>query len=192
MAAPSVVSIWNRALQLLGCSFVQAITDTTKNGLACAACYEPIRDRLLEQHIWRFSIKLATLAADSPVPAWGRANSFTVPADFVMLAPDYEEDNSLELDYEVQDGKIFTDDAAPLYIRYVSLVTAPGTMTPSFRELLSHEMALAMCEALTQSNTKRAGLAREVDRMSAIARRANSRLTRPQNPPEDPYIAVRK
>lgn len=191
MSAPSVVGIWNRALQLLGAARVQSTSDTTKNAISCNTCYEPIRDRLYESHVWRFSIQIATIAADDPVPDWGKANSFTLPSDFIMLAPDYEEDNALTKDWEVQDGKIFTDNDAPLYVRYVSKVTDPSKMSPLFREYLSHEMAVAMCEELTQSNTKKQLLMNETERVGGLARRANARLTRAQQPPESPWITAR-
>lgn len=191
MSAPSVVAIWNRALQLLGASSVQNTTDITNNALQCSVCYEAIRDRLLEQHPWRFAIKLATLAADSPVPDWGKANAFTLPSDYICLVQSYEEDVSLDTDYEIQDGKIFTDVDAPLYLRYISRVTDPSKMTGLFREFLATEMAVAMCEQITQSNTKKQTLVAEAKRVGSEARRSNARQTRSQIPPEDPYISVR-
>lgn len=190
--APSVVSIWNRALQLLGAQRVQSTSDTTKNAIACNACYEQTRDAMYEEYPFRFTLKQATLAADSPAPTWGRANSFTVPTDFICLYPDYEEDNALTKDWDVEDGKIFTDDDAPLYVRYVSQVEDPNKMTPTFREALAHRMALAMCEELTQSNTKKTTLIAETDRTMKLAKRANSRNVRAQTPPESPYITARR
>lgn len=192
MAAPSVVAIWNRALQLLGAARVQSTADTSKNAIACNACYEAIRDRLLETHPWRFAIKLASLAADDPSPDWGKANAFTLPSDFIDLAPEYEEDQSLDLDWEMQDGKIFTDNDAPLQIRYIAKVTDPSKMSPLFRELLATEMAVAMCEELTQSNTKRLALVNEVERVGGQARRANARKTRSQEGPESPWVTARR
>lgn len=193
MGAPSVVGIWNRALQLLGASSVQNITDTTKNAQECAKCYDPIRQSVLSAHPWRFALSISdALPADDPVPAWGRANSFTLPDDFLNLAPDYPEDNTLEIDFEIQEGRIYTDNDAPLYIRYIADVTDPARMPGYFRELLAHEMALAMCEAITQSNSKKQSLATvELPRAWSTARRANSRQVRPQEPPDDPFLLAR-
>jgi hypothetical protein len=190
--AASIVGIWNRALQLLGASSVQSVSDTSKTGVECAKCYEVLRDKFLELHPFRFALEIATIAADNPAPDWGKTNSFTLPDDFLCLYADYEEYNSLDKDWEVQDGKIYTDDAAPLYIRYVAKVTDPNKMTPSFRELLSAGMADAMCEALTQSNSKKVAMERALDKAWKEARRANSRLTRSQSPPDDPYITARR
>lgn len=193
MAAPSVVGIWNRALQLLGASSVQKTSDTSKNALECNKCYESILETVTAAHPWRHALKISEpLAADSPAPTWGRANSFTLPSDFLNIAPDYPEDNSLETDFEVQDGKIYTDSDAPLYIRYIAKVTDPAKMPAYFRELVAHEMALAMCESLTQSNSKKNSLVgTEVPRAWSTARRANSRQVRPQDPPDDPFLLAR-
>jgi hypothetical protein len=190
---PSVVAVWNRALQLLGASSVQSTEDSSKNAVSCRKCYEPIRDKLLEQHIWRWAIKLAVLAADADPPDFGKSRSFTLPDDFIQLAPDYEEDNFVNFrDFEFQNGRVYTNDAAPLRIRYVYRVENVARMSPSFRELLAYEMALAMCEELTQSNLKKARLVEDCKREWSNARRANSRMTRSQVPPEDTYITARR
>lgn len=191
MAAASTVGIWNRALQLLGAERVESITQTSRNANSCRACYEPIRDALLEETVWRFSILQATIAADSPAPDWGKANSFTLPTDYIMLAPDFPEEASLDRDYEVQDGKIFSDFAAPLYIRYVSKVSDPAKMPASFRELVSTKMADAMCEEITQSNQKKVAMERAVEAAYKVARRANARQSLSQEPPTSSWISVR-
>ncbi len=189
--APSTLSIWNRALQLLGASRVNSLTDTSKNAVSCATCYDVVRDSVLEQHPWKFAIKLATLAADSPIPTFGRANSFTLPTDYICLAPDYEEDNTLATDYEVQNGKIYSNDSAPLYIRYVSRIENPILMPATFRELVSTEMAAAMCEELTQSNVKKRFIADELPKVWASARRFNARQGKAQFPPDGDWISKR-
>lgn len=191
MAAASTVGIWNRALQLLGAERVESVDQTTRNANSCRACYESIRDALLEETVWRFSILQATIAADSPAPDWGKANSFTLPTDYIMLAPDFPEEASLDRDYEVQDGKIFSDFSAPLYIRYVSKVTDPTKMPASFRELVSTKMADAMCEEITQSNQKKVAMERAVEAAYKVARRANARQSLSQEPPTSSWISVR-
>lgn len=193
MAAPSVVGIWNRALQLLGCNSVQKTSDTSKNALECLKCYDPILESVLSAHPWRFAtVNSPGLAADSPVPEWGRANSFSLPTDYLNACADYPEDSSLCTDYEIQEGRIYTDNDAPLYIRYIAKITDPAKMPAYFRELLAHEMALAMCEALTQSNSKKNSLlSAQIPRAWSFARRANSRQVRSQEPPTDPFLLAR-
>lgn len=187
----SVVAISNRALQKLGAKRITAIDQEAVNARACNSCYEAVRDALLEDHIWGFSILQASLAADSTAPEWGKNYKYALPSDFIRLAPDFEEDIRNNKDWVIQSGFIYSDDSAPLYIRYVSRVTDPNFMTPLFRELLSHDMACEMAEELTQSNAKKADL--QAQRRDIISRAKKSQAFQriSQEPPEDTYLSVR-
>lgn len=185
--AASVVGIWNRCLQKLGQTLVTSTDENTRNARACNAAYEPCRDALFEKHTWRFTILRAALAAESPAPTWGKANSYAVPSDFIRLAPDYPEDLRHK-DWEIENGKIVTDETAPLYIRYVSKVTDPNVMTPLFRELLATKMAFELCEVITQSNTKKRELREDMRELLQEARRANAFLSIPAVPPDDEWL----
>lgn len=189
--ASSVVEICNRALQKVGAQRITSITENTKNARSCAACYEPLKLKLLRSHIWGFAIARATLAADSTVPDWGRGNAFQLPSDFVRLAPDYAETNTLQRDYAIEGQKILTDFSDPLYIRYIKNVTDANVMDPIFRELLAAEMAVEMCEEMTQSRTKKETLISERAAIFAEARKANAFEKPASVPPEDDWISVR-
>lgn len=188
----AVVDIYNRALQLLGAKRIGLPSENTASGRACRACYEPCRDALLRRHKWNFAIKRASLAAEDPAPDFGRANAFPVPSDYITMANEYPELNTLERDFVIEGGKILTNYSGPLEIRYVSKVTDPNLMDPLFRELLSHDMALNMCEEITQSNSKKADIA--VSRRDAFsdAKRANAFENVAQRPPEDTWITCRR
>lgn len=163
----SVVEICNRALQKLGAKRISDIDEDSINARACKACYETLRDALLEAHPWSFAIQRFSLAADANAPSWGRANSFTVPTSTLRVLPPYPEDNSPYRDWIMEDKKILTDEGAPLDVRCVVQVTDANKMHVLFREALSTKMAFEMCEELTQSNTKKADL--KDDLRTAIA-----------------------
>lgn len=190
--AATVVGICNRALQKLGASRVEALTEDSKNARACNACYEPLRDSLLRTYRFKFSILRATLAADAVAPTWGRSNSFQLPTDFLAIAPRYEEDNASRSDWEFEGQKILTNDDAPLYLRYVTQISDPTVMDALFRELLSTTMALEMCEELTQSNSKKESLRNDRNEILAAARRAGSMETQPSTSPDDDWITARQ
>lgn len=192
MAAPTIVGICNRALQKLGAQKITVLTENAKGARACANCYEEMRDSLLRKHLWNFAVKRSTaLPAVSPAPTWGRANEFELPTDFIRLANQYAEDNTLTIDHEIEGQKIVTNDGAPLYIRYVSRVTDPVVMDPLFREALATLMAIEMCEDLTQSNTKKAALKTEFEDAIAEARKANAFERRSQKIPESEWVTTR-
>lgn len=191
MAVPSVVGICNRALQKLGVSRITALTDDSNNARACDACYEPLRDALLREFTWGFAIKRATLAASSTSPEWGRARAFPLPSDYVALAPDYEEDATLARDYLIENGQIISDWTDPLYLRYVSQVTDPRKMDALFRELLAHDMAIEMCDELTQSLKRKDALIRDRDALAAKAKKAQSKERPAVVSPDSSWITSR-
>lgn len=185
------VDIYNRALQKLGAKLLASTSEDSVNARACNAAYPTLRDALYRKHVWSFTVERAELAADAEEPEWGRANSFTLPADFIRLAPKYPEDNFHSDDNIIEGRKILTNDAAPLYIRYVKRVTDADVMDPLFRELLATEMAFELCEALTQSNQKKEGLRADADKIMKEAKRANAIESVAQEPPADPWLTAR-
>lgn len=188
----SEVGICNRALQKLGAKRITDLTDDNVNARACNAAYEAVRDALLEDHFWNFAIERAELAADATAPAWGRANAYQLPSNFICLAPNYPEDNFNSKDWIIEGQKIITDDADPIYIRYVKRVTDPNFMTSLFREALSTKLAFELCEELTQSNTKKAQLEKDFSMIIARAKRSNAFQQVSQQPPEDTWVTVRE
>lgn len=170
----SEASICNRALQKLGAERITSLLEDSPNAQECNASYSELRDFELSSHRWNFAIERVALAADATAPAWGRANSFTLPADYLRILPPYPEDNVQYRDWQIEQGKILTDDTAPLNVRYVKRVTDPNLMTPSFREALSALIAVELSERLTQSNTKKAALRSWYEEIIAKAKKNNS------------------
>lgn len=187
----SVVGICNSALLKIGATTIQSLTEGTRNATACAQAYEPVRDRLLRAHPWAFAATRAELPALADAPAFGPALAYQLPVDFVRLLRPDERENFNDLRRKIEDGKILTDEAAPLHIRYVKRVTDPNAMDPLFREVLAVELAIDIAEPITQSNTKRAALLAERARLIAEARKAQAFEAPPANPPEDTWLTAR-
>lgn len=187
----SVVGICNRALQKLGAAPITSLSENSKNARACNLAFEPVKLAELRSHPWNFAITREELAADATEPAWGRANSFTLPSDFVRLLPSYPEDNLNDLDFQIEGKKILTDEDAPLYIRYIYDVTDPNEMDALFREALSCKLALELCEEITQSNSKKEAVSKEYEFCIKQAKRSNAIENVAQEPPEDTWVTVR-
>lgn len=187
----SKIEIWNRSLQKLGAKRVQDVNDDSPNARSLRVAYEPVKLRLLRSHRWNFSIKRINLPADATAPIFGRANAFQLPSDWVKMANDYPEQNFNDKDWVVEGTKIYTNEQAPLPIRYVSNVDDPNQMDASFRELLSTELAYELCEEITQSNTKKSDLRMDKKEIISEARKANAFDKVAQEFPEDTFITVR-
>jgi hypothetical protein len=192
----SETEICNRALQKLGAQRIADLAENSKNARECAAAYPALRDAELRAHPWNFSITRVQLAAAADAPVFGRARSFPLPSNFLRVLPPYPEQNLNDRDWQIEDGDevlaIFTDDAAPLNIRYVQQVTDPNKMDPLFREALATKLALELCEALTQSNTKKDLLFRDYDAAIKLAKRTNAIENVPAEPATDTWITARQ
>lgn len=187
----SVVGICNSALRKIGAATIQALDEGTRNATVCAGAYETVRDATLRKHPWAFAATRAQLAAAVAAPAFGPAYAYNLPADFVRLLRPDERTNYNTLRRKIEGRQILTDEAGPLDIRYVRLVTDPNEMDPLFREVLACELAIDIVEPITQSNTKRAALVDERDRMIAEARKAQAFEAPPANPPDDVWLTAR-
>lgn len=187
----SEVEICSRALQKLGASRITSLTENTVNARACNFSYTKVRDAELEDHPWNFAVMRAQLAADATPPVFGRANAFELPADFIKLLPTYPEDNVNSLDHQIEGRKIYTDDGAPLEIRYIGRIIDPNLMTPLFRETLSAKLAYELAEELTQSNSKKKTADEDYKDQIARAKKSNAFARVSSPPPEDKYITVR-
>jgi hypothetical protein len=188
----SVVGICNRALQRLGAARIASLSDDSKNARACNNAYEPVRDALLRRYRWSFAITRVQLAADAtaPIETDGTVpdgNAFTLPADCLGIIPP----NMPDLDWTVEGRKIITDWAAPLNVRYKKIITDPNDMHADFREALALQLAAAMCEEVTQSNTKMDSIKDDIKTALADAKRNNAYEQTPDTPPDDTWITAR-
>lgn len=177
----SAVAICNRALEKLGATPITSLSDDSREGRACNRTYEPLRNKLLREHVWNFAVKRDDLAAATTTPSWGYSYEFPLPDDFLRL---------LEIqdiaDYQIEaadDGTrvIRCDDAGPIYIRYVALVTDTAKFDPLFDEALACLIAFELCEELTQSNNKKAAAGEDLRRALQTAKTVDAQ----ENPPDE-------
>lgn len=186
--AVSDTSVCNLALQKLGATRITSLTENSRNARSCNACYETLRDSRLRKSAWNFAIKRTTLAPDADEPEFEFGYAFTLPTDCLRILPPARNG----LDWQIENGKILTNDGDSLEVRYISRVTDPTLFDPCFVELLACDLADHMCEEITQSNTKKEAI--KVDRKEAMAeaRRANAFEKTSDEPPEDPWLAARR
>ena len=185
----STTGICNRGLQILGAARLLDITDDSRNGRACNACYESLRQSELRKHRWRFPIKrdvLAPLVETDPHSEFDYI--YQLPSDCLKIL---KPENDPGCDWQIEGRKLYTNDGDALNLRYISDVTDPNTMDVNFREMLSAKMAEQMCEEITQSNTKKADASAFYKEAKMEARRSNAFETIPATPEDDSYWTAR-
>ena len=149
------VSICNLALQLVGARQITAIDEGSEQARACEILYEPTRQELLRTHLWRFGRARDSITADGTDPEWGYDKRFAVPADCLQVwAIDTGGYSTRGVRWTVEGGYIFANTAGPLKILYSKDVTDEAEFDVLFVQLFAHQLAVYLCEPLTQDNTK--------------------------------------
>lgn len=145
----SVTDIANRALQKLGAIKITSIDDDIKAAREAKRAFDIVRDAVFRDHPWNCLIARASLAALVDEPAWGFDYQYQLPSDCLRIL---DIDSSLE--WRVEGRKLLTDEAAPLYVRYLKQETDPAQYDAMLVEALASRLAMELAEPLTQSNTK--------------------------------------
>lgn len=146
-----------------------------------------VRDEVLRAHPWNFAIKRTTLAPLTDAPEWGYRYAFALPSDFLRLV---ELDGLSTGDYVVEGGQILANDSV-LYIRYVQRVTDPNRYDASIVDAMAARLAMELCEAFTQSNTKKQLFMQEFDESITNAKRVDGQENPPVQYEEDEWVSVR-
>jgi hypothetical protein len=145
--AADATTICNSALRKIGAKEITSLSEDTKAAKLCNAQYSISRDFLFSIYAWNFAIKRATLTADVTAPAWGYANRFALPNDFIRLLeirPKYAK-------YQIENGYILSN-VDEMDVRYVYQNTTTTTYSKEFDEALAYHLASELAYALIQSN----------------------------------------
>lgn len=176
----SKAEIANLALQLLGQlpSIVELDTDNNRAAAELKIAYYPALDAALADHPWKFALVRATWAASATAPAWGYANAFPFATnpwclDVHMLSRKHHGDDPL---WDVVGRAVHTDEAAPLYVEYISRVTDEALFHPMFVEYFAAKLAEKVAARVTgkpelgrDMREYRLGLGRDARWKSAVA-----------------------
>jgi hypothetical protein len=189
----SKTDIFNFALTLLGAHTIQSPTENSRNAKALLGVYDMTRRaELRKRPNWNFAIKTIQLAADGTPPIFGRANAFTLPADFLAVASRYQNDNDFIFqEYTIEGNKLYSDVSAPYDFRYVADVTQEGLFDPIFAVALGARLAATVAEVILQSNQKTSVAEARYASAIADARRSNSLDIPTQNFPTNYWERVR-
>lgn len=196
----SVIDVANRALTKLGSARITSLDDDVKAARSINSCFYDILDAELRKNRWSFAMKRDSLAALSDAPAFGFDYQYQLPSDFIRLDmlddryPDVVMDNYINTEtaeYQVENGKILANIAAPLKIRYVYRCLDPNLWDPLFREALACKIASEICEDLTQSDSKRQLALKEYSIAVTDAVKANAIERPPQQQPDNQFIISR-
>jgi hypothetical protein len=145
----SVVSICNRALDLLKADPIVSLDETQEAARLCKRNFEPVRDAVLRAYPWNAAETRASLAALSDPPAWGYDNQFQLPSDCLRVLRLENEDSGAS--YKIEGRRIVTDEEAPLNILYLRRVEDPAEFDPLLADAIAARLAADLAYPLTGS-----------------------------------------
>ena len=196
----SQVEIANRALTKIGEARILSLSDDVEAARVIDAQWDIVRDAELRARNWNFSITRASLPALVAAPSWGFDRQFQLPSDCLRVLQvgeffpgpsmsDYR--NASEAAWQIEGGKILSDEAAPLKIRYVARIEDTGSWDALFVEAFACRLAVEICERITQSNTKRQLAWDEYKEAVRMAVRADAIENPPEPMPDDSWMLSR-
>jgi hypothetical protein len=141
----------NLALDLLKEAPITSVDEPRSIAMWCKRNFDVTRDALLEEADWNFAMKRAKIAEDSDKPAFGWCRQFTIPPDCVRVVP-LTHNGAPEgrpVQFEVENGKILTNESGPLPVRYVGRTEEYDRYPATFVTALSAKLATKMAHWLT-------------------------------------------
>lgn len=196
----SQTAIVNVCMTLLGEDRVASIDDNVKQARAAKAMWDVSRDSLLAAYNWSFAKARASLSPLAEAPLNQFSRKFLMPSDclrVIMVSSVYV---GLDLtdyrgtpteEYCIEGREILTDLENPLPIRYVKRVTDTTLFQPNFSKGLGAQLAMDLCEELTQSETKIENARIFLREQIKLAVRANAIELPPQKQPDDEWLMSR-
>ena len=183
----SVIDVCNVALALTGDKPITSLTDGTPTANDCGQNYESVRNFVFGIHPWNCLIKSTSLSASTTEPA-------TLDYDYQYLLP-ADCARVLNVDttgqWRIEQRYILTNEAAPLYIRYVQVVEDPASWDVRLREVVSHALAVRLSERRSQSTNKKRELKDDFKNVLRMAVRADAQEGSTPTLVEDDWLTVR-
>lgn len=150
--ADSPVAICNMALISIGGAIIISLSEDTVSARICNSHYDDSLKATLAAVPWTFATKRGSLAVLTDAPVFGFINQYSLPADYLHMQEVYAADGitTLDVPWKIEDGKILTDQAAPLLIRYTYFNESTPAYTPLFVDALVARLTADMAMGITR------------------------------------------
>src|SRR3972149_1217455 len=156
MSSLTDVGICNQALGWLGGNLIISLDDPSKEAALCKANYANLRDALLEEIDWSFTMFRARPAAKSAPPEWGYLREFPLPAEMMRVVycgrSDRKEEDDPISDWRLERNSVLCDEDV-IFVRGIALIVDPTKFSNMFGHALAARLALDICLPLTHSKS---------------------------------------
>lgn len=159
----SETQLCNMALLKYGDATITSINaDNNIRDRSCKVLYPIVRDRMLYMFPWNFAMKRADISAQlATTPDFQWDYAYTLPTDCLRAWELYGTD----AEWEVEGGKLLTNQEEEIYIRYISEVKETGLFNPSFVNCVALALAAELASKLAgdKGRNKRLDLINELE-----------------------------
>lgn len=110
-----------------------------------------VRDEVLQSYPWHVAQARASLAASADAPAFGWTYAYVLPTDCLFLHP-LRKDGLIDapaIPYELEQGRVLTNESAPLLVRYTTRLTAISRWRPLMARALAARLAMYAATRVT-------------------------------------------
>lgn len=163
--AYSQLGVYNMAFGRIGQPKQSSLTADTTPIIQANAVWEYVRDEVLEASEWRFARTRVALAQNATAPVSGYDFAYTLPADFLRICKQDENDPPINpavyrYTFETLPDEtqcLFTDyDNADedLYLRYIRREENPARWTSHFCSAVSYRLAAELALVINESQKK--------------------------------------
>lgn len=194
------INIINRALIKIGQPLISS-TNQDPNGKIMGIVYEDMRNFLIADYPWRFSLKRAVLAPDEERPISGFAYAYTLPSDFLSLfkfgecfkAPNYSNRIAVSDErYSIEGNKILCNIPEKIKIVYSAKIEDPALFSVCFREALIAKIAAELSMRLKQSAQLQNNFNNEFDALLERAEFNDEILRDAETIPDGSWVGIRE
>lgn len=168
----NTTQICNKALALVGASFITDINDDSNEARLCKSQFDILRDELLEEGEWSFAIKREALPARAEAPANHWVTMYAFPSSAIRIlecsydpnwmtpllwAVETDADGSKVIAVRRESGgraDYFSTAASPggpLQVKYIFRQEEPSRFTSLFTEAFATRLAAELAIPLAQS-----------------------------------------
>ncbi|BAQ86542.1 putative tail tubular protein [uncultured Mediterranean phage uvMED] len=146
----SEVDICNSALNNIGASTINSLTEDSVPARIMNQRYTFVRDSVFRSHPWNCLVRRAVLAQNTTAPTWEYTYSYNLPTDPYCLRVLRIED--LDTDYKVE-GRTIVSGNSTMKIKYIARITDPNEYDTLLIETMSARLAADCAYSITNNNS---------------------------------------
>lgn len=149
---PDQTTICNLAVTQIGEEHIVNIDESTKVAAKLKMVWQIMVDEMLEEYDWTFARQRQSLALMSTPPAFGFANAFKLPSDYLRMLREQEDCNAWNARPWRKEGNLLLTGESDIDLLYIARV-GPEKFSAKFAVALSFRLGAAVAYSLSKKST---------------------------------------